>query len=127
MDTANLLANIWGISLVIIPLSLLVDPKQVKNLFTAMEKETNVYICGVVSFILGVITVLLNNIWAADWRVIITLIGWIAILRGLFGMFWTQGATKLCSKAKDKGWIQYIILGVLILGLIFIYFGFVGK
>ena len=84
METANFLSAILGLFLVFIPLSLLMNPKKIKTLFSAMENDVTAYTCGVVSFVLGSATVLLNNVWAYDWRTLITIFGWILIRQPVY-------------------------------------------
>ena len=127
METANFLSAILGLFLVFIPLSLLMNPKKIKTLFSAMENDVTAYTCGVVSFVLGSATVLLNNVWAYDWRTLITIFGWILIIRGLVLMFWQEGALMFIRKVKDKERLSYALLAAVFLGLILVYFGFVGK
>jgi hypothetical protein len=38
----------------------------------------------------GVALVLVHNVWTSDWRVVIALISWITILRGVLTMLWPQ-------------------------------------
>lgn len=127
MQIVNFLASIWGMFMVFVPLSLLINPKQVRGLFARVENETTAYVWGIVSFILGAGTVLLNNVWAKDWKTIITVIGWAGILKGLCMMFCTERTIKMSAKFKDKEWISYALLVAVFLGLVCVYFGFVGK
>jgi hypothetical protein len=45
-----------------------------------------VFVVGMLTLIAGLAIVNAHNLWVADWRVIITLLGWIAILRGIASM-----------------------------------------
>ncbi len=45
------------------------------------------YLSGILLFIGGLSIVRVHNYWERDWTVIITLLGWIAILFGLFRIF----------------------------------------
>lgn len=38
---------------------------------------------GYIALVLGLATVLLHNIWVADWRVVITVFGWLSLLKGV--------------------------------------------
>jgi hypothetical protein len=127
MDTTLFLASAWGIPMAVIALSLLINPKQVKNLFSLSEDETNVFLCGVLCLIIGVITLLQNNIWVMSWEVIVTILGWIAVTRGVVSIFWTKGMITFCQKVKNSEYLQYIILAIFFVGLILVYFGSVTK
>lgn len=124
MVTANFLISLWGMFLVFVPLSLLINPQRIKKLISAMENETTVFVCGTISFVLGTATVLLNNVWATkDWRTILTVIGWVMIIRGLVSIFMPEACIEMMQKIKDKEWTSYAVLGALLLGLVCIYFG----
>lgn len=38
---------------------------------------------GYITFLLGLITVVLHNIWVADLRVAVTILGWMTLLKGI--------------------------------------------
>lgn len=127
METANFLASTWGLFFVIVPLSLLVNPRQLKEIFLAAERDLTLYIRGVLAFILGSATVLLNNVWEKDWKLLITIIGWVAIVKGLASMYYPEGAKRMIARMKDKEWVSYLLLAGVFLGLVLVYFGFTGK
>ena len=39
-----------------------------------------IYVAGVLAFMPALALVLAHNVWVADWRVLITLIGWFALI-----------------------------------------------
>ena len=49
-----------------------------------LENLALTWICGVITLILGLLVVVEHNIWSRDWRIIITLIGWVTLAKGLF-------------------------------------------
>ena len=127
MEISNFLAYVWGIFLIVIPLSLLINPKQIKNIFELAKDETSMLIGGIISFVIGVVTVLLNNSLAYDWRIIITILGLFAIAKGCFFLFWPYKAIEFHNKITDKEWIFYLLFAAVFIGLFTIYFGFLGK
>lgn len=74
---------------------------------------------------MGVGHILLFNVWSMDWTLIITLIGWMTLLKGLIRVFipkWTQKFVKdFHSKSHNN--LSAIII-VLILGLYLVVKGF---
>ena len=53
----------------------------------------------------GLAIVANHNIWAADWRVILTLIGWIAILAGIARMALPDQLKRVGEAMLKKSWI----------------------
>ena len=41
-----------------------------------------IFLSGVITLPVGLAIVVTHNVWAADWRALITLIGWIAVVAG---------------------------------------------
>lgn len=127
MSIANFIADILGILLVVIPFSLFINHQQMKNMFSALENEFFMYMNGLALFVTGIVIALLHNIWVWNWVIIVTIAGWLFIIKGLFLMFFTKDAVELIGKLKATKYIPYLLLVVLFLGLKFLYFGFIGK
>lgn len=48
------------------------------------------YLAGFLGLFAGLAIVLTHNVWALDWRVIITLIGWVTMVRAVLTVFWPE-------------------------------------
>lgn len=127
MNTVNFLALVWGFPIVAVTLSMLISPKRIRELFSTVEKETTAYLTGIVTFTIGLMTVLSNNTWEKDWRTLITVLGWLTIVKGLTWIFMPQKCIAMMNKIKEKDWISYAVLVLLFVGLVAVYFGFTGK
>ena len=86
-----------------------------------------VYLAGFLGLLSGLALVLTHNVWVADWRVIITVIGWMAIVRAFATIFAPQLIVALGSKLLQQRWT---FLGAavvnLLIGLVLSYFGYVS-
>ena len=73
----------------------------------------------------GIVVVLLHNVWAADWRVIITILGWSAIAKGISPLLFPSTVSKILQTyQKNKTlWVAHSIVAI-VLGTVLIYFGF---
>lgn len=47
------------------------------------EDKTITISTGYITFLLGLATVVAHNVWVADWRVAITILGWITLFKGI--------------------------------------------
>ena len=128
MLTSIFIAKLMGPILLLVGISILIDEKSTR----AMAKEVLgsralIYIFGIVDLLLGLVLVAVHNVWVMDWRVIITLIGWISIVRGvvriLFASFVIKNAPKLLKK---QGLLMGVAIVMLILGAVLSYYGYVG-
>jgi hypothetical protein len=40
------------------------------------------WVTGLITFVTGTVIVALHNVWSADWRVLVTLLGWLTVVKG---------------------------------------------
>jgi hypothetical protein len=84
METSILLAKLVGPMLLVLGLFVTFNPARIRRIGREiLDSEALIFISGVITLPVGLAIVATHNIWAADWRVLLTLIGWIAILAGL--------------------------------------------
>ena len=52
----------------------------------------------------GLAIVLVHNVWTFDWRVIITILGWLAVLGGIFRakLGWTEAQRCRCQRLPAR-------------------------
>lgn len=78
-----------------------------------------VYLNGTILFAGGLALARGHNVWSRDWRVLITLAGWVGIAAGLYRMILPH------SPQLDVSMVTYIVFGVLgLAGAILTYFGY---
>ena len=83
MDNSLLLAKFWGWYLIIFFLILSFNPKRIKQIFNDLKDEKFLIISAFLAIIIGLLNILFHNIWAANWKIIITAVGWFALIIGL--------------------------------------------
>jgi hypothetical protein len=83
MNSSIFLAKFWGWYLIIFFLILSFNPKRIKQIFTDLKDEKFLIISSFMAIILGLLNILFHNIWEANWKLIITLIGWVSLCIGL--------------------------------------------
>ena len=85
------------------------------------------YVAGFITLIIGFLIVIYHNRWAKNWTVLITILGWLALLKGICLIAFPQFIHSLSERMfTDLGSkiFPYAALG---LGLLFAYFGFVSA
>jgi hypothetical protein len=82
MEMSIYLARFWG-SLFMILGAMSVGAKLLGRIIKYTEDKTITISTGYITFLLGLITVVLHNIWVADWRVAVTILGWTTLLKGI--------------------------------------------
>jgi hypothetical protein len=83
------------------------------------------YMAGFTTVILGALIVNYHNIWTRDWRVLITIIGWLALIKGVTIMAFPGFIRSISGPfVAGAGW-KLFPYAALLLGLLFAWFGFV--
>ena len=84
MDSSTLLARLMGPYIIVIGISLIFNQKVFRQIMEDLPKNPSlVFVTGLLTFVAGLATVLFHNIWVADWRAIITIFGWIILIKGV--------------------------------------------
>lgn len=123
MNLSNFLAELWGIIITIVSLTLLINLKQLEKLFVKIENKATIFFFGIITLIIGITIVLVHNVWALDWRVSITIFGWLTLLKGLDLLFFPERMKKRWPKMKKWQWLL-IFTSLFLFGLILSYLGF---
>lgn len=83
MSLSHFLAGLIGPLWAIVGLSMLLNRQRYTTMIEYfMEEPATTFIGGVMALIVGLALVMSHNIWVADWRVLITVVGWGGIIKG---------------------------------------------
>jgi hypothetical protein len=110
MDISILLAQFWGALLVILSLELLLRKSALDNLFKRVNDKTFMIISGYLALIIGLVTVILHNIWVADWRVVITVFGWLSLVKGVVRIGFPEITPKAVRAFKNSLALMKVML-----------------
>ncbi len=66
------------------------------------EDKTITISTGYITFLLGLVTVILHDLWVADWRVAITILGWVTLLKGVTKIGFPEHINKQAQKFKAQ-------------------------
>jgi hypothetical protein len=123
MDISIFLARLLGLYLLIVIPAVYFN----RHLMTKMMKELDdnvaaVYLSGFLNLILGLLVVLSHNVWSGDWRVLITVIGWIGIIKGLIRLYFPEKLPALVRAGSS--WLTTSCLLFFLIGVFLVYKGF---
>lgn len=110
METVIILAKFWGWFLIISCLIYLIKRKSLEEVIQLVENRTFTLISGYVTLLLGLISLILHNLWVGDWRVIITIFGWISLIKGVVAIGFPEVTQKWAEKFKNKPLLTQILL-----------------
>ena len=57
---------------------------------------------GYITLMMGLVTVILHNVWVADWRVVITVLGWSTLIKGIMKIGFPETIHKQAQRFKVK-------------------------
>src|SRR5581483_5808229 len=108
------LARIWGIVLFLICFSLLLNHKR----FIAAIKKidtVSMYIIGLNLLVIGSIQVVGYEHWTFDWTGLLTLLGWLTLLKGLAFLFIPGYSEKVLNFVLKENWYSAAVsIGMLL-------------
>jgi hypothetical protein len=113
------------IALIYIPMGVAMMTGQLKGkeVLSSYEKSAAFTLfVGIFAVVFGVFLVQNHNIWVMDWPVLITLLGWIAVIEGVIFIAFPKTMLSIVKRISkyEKVWGPFAIA----FGLLFGYFGF---
>lgn len=98
MDRSLFLARLVGPTFVVVAVGMLFNLGMYESMIEeALKVGILFYLSGVLSLLGGLAIVNLHNRWQMDWRVIITVLGWLMVFGGIVRIVMPQVAISLGS------------------------------
>jgi len=126
MGTSVYLAKLIGPVMLAVAAGLFVSGKHYRAMAEeALRSTILIYLTGLITLTAGIAIVLAHNVWTADWRILITLIGWLAVFSGVVRVVHPQ-TTQDVGRRMLKNPHATTIAGAAwgILGLVLCFFGY---
>lgn len=118
------LAKLYGAVFLAMGLGILFNSAYYKKTFEEMLKDkTYIFLGGIMALIIGLVMVLKHNVWESSWVVIITLFGWIGLVKGVSLLVFPSVAGSFKPWFYNKSFLMVLGVGTVILGAVLSYFG----
>ena len=126
MPTSIFLAKLMGPILALAGLAMLINRKELEALAQEfLRSRALFFLLGLVDFAIGLAIVLTHNVWIADWRIIITLLGWFLLVRGAVRILVPDQIKPFGIKLlKNPNVVTGSVAVTFVLGLVLSYFGY---
>lgn len=121
MDISIFFAQLWGAYFVIFGLLFIITGQLGKTIEMTDDKAF-VISTGYITFLMGLVTVILHNVWIWDWSIVITILGWSTLIKGIMKIGFPEQIHKQAQKFKKKQILSaafMIILGAWLLWMSF--------
>src|ERR1700686_3666169 len=127
MQTSIFLAKLMGPIMLGAGIAMLVNRKELDALAQELlHSRVLLFLLGLIDLAIGLAIVLTHNVWVADWRLIITLLGWLLMVRGAVRILAPDQVKALGTKLLSNANLVTGSLAVTtVLGLVLCYFGYV--
>jgi hypothetical protein len=123
MNIANTLAVLMGSALVIVGITLF-NKSYFNAVMTDLANSKGLlWITGFITFVMGTVIVALYNVWSADWRVLVTLLGWLTVIKGAFIMLFPSSMTVFYRRFLSDHLLTYSGIYALMLGGLLLFLG----
>ncbi|MFV8838484.1 hypothetical protein [Salinimicrobium soli] len=123
MDTSLFLAKFWGWYLLIFFFILSFNPIRIKQINEDLKDQKFQILIAFMAIVIGLLNILVHNIWEPDWRFIITLLGWISLFFGL-GLFIFPIQTSERMAVINVKLIQLIYFLLFLIGIFLLNTGY---
>ena len=126
MELSVLIARIASVVYLSAALGAVISRDHYRKILDDWSKNaTLIYFMGFTAVVLGFLVVHHHNIWLMEWTVLVTILGWLALIKGVLLITFPRFVERY-SKAifESRGFDLFPYFAGL-LGLMFGYFGFV--
>lgn len=117
MSYSITLARIIGPSCLIIAISMLLNPhvfRQAIDEFHAGGQKMLLLLAGATHVILGLGIVTTHTVWEWSWPLVITIIGVLVFLRGVFLLWFPHQIVVLAKSLRQLPWWPYLASGIVL-------------
>lgn len=88
MEVSIFLAKAFSIYFLVVGLAMIIRHKKMKEVIDAFFKNKGgIFLAAIITLILGILLVLFHPRFTADWCVVITVLAWLTLLKGVVYMF----------------------------------------
>jgi hypothetical protein len=123
MSAPNVLANVFGGMLVLVGLSALNKPYLMAGLDELTRSKALTWFAGLLTFVIGLASVALYHAWSFDWRVVITILGWLTVLKGAFITLFPTSSIAIYHRVLTNALLTVVGVIAVLIGLVLLYLG----
>jgi hypothetical protein len=122
MDMSLIIGQVLGIFFVIAGIAMVVNSKATAGAIEeSMAHKGIVFMWGLLALLMGAVIVVLNNAWTSGLPLLITILGWLAIIKGAFILLAPGAAASLYKKFGKSGMIVFCGVVAFVLGIVLLY------
>ena len=122
MDISVVIAQVLGIFFVVAGIAMVVSSKATAGAIEESVAHKGImFLWGMLALLIGATIVVLNNAWTTGLPLLVTILGWLALVKGVFIMLAPAAATSLYRKFGKSGMVVFCGVVCFVLGLVLLY------
>jgi hypothetical protein len=124
MDISIAISQVLGIVLAVMGLSIVVDRKNVSAALERVQDRGYLWLWGFLTLTIGAVIVVMNNMWTSGLPLLVTVLGWLTLIKGAFLVLFPGLAIALYRKFNNDSVLLWGGIIAFVLGLILLYVRF---
>jgi drug/metabolite transporter (DMT)-like permease len=122
MDFSIIIAQVLGIFFVIAGISIVANGKATAAAVEESAQNKGIlFMWGILALLMGAVIVVFNNVWTSGLTLLVTILGWLALIKGTFILLLPAPAASLYKKCGKSGLLVVAGIVVFVLGLVLLY------
>lgn len=109
MDISIFFAKLWGSFYVIFGL-LFIITGQLGKTIEMTDNKAFVISTGYISLLMGLVTAILHNVWTVDWKIVITILAWSTLIKGILKIGFPELIHKQAQRFRKKQLLSAIFM-----------------
>ncbi|MGD1003782.1 MAG: hypothetical protein ABR884_04425 [Minisyncoccia bacterium] len=120
--TTIAIAQVLGIFFVIAGISMVANGKATAAAVEeSVQNKGMMFMWGILALLIGAVIVVFNNVWTSGLALLVTILGWLALIKGMFILLLPGAAASLYKKCGKSGLLVVAGVVMVVLGLILLY------
>ena len=126
MSTSLFLARLIGPVMLVVGLAVFANQRGFREMSEEfLASRALMFLSGLLIMPVGLAIVLTHNVWTADWRVLITVFGWLTAIGGALRLFGPPFVVRVGRAVLKQPHFTPIAAAIwVVLGLLFCFFGY---
>jgi len=113
METSKILARIVGPGMIIPAIGIFLNFNTYQGMIGEFSKSPSLcYLGGFMALLMGLVILQFHNKWEAGWPVVITILGWITLIKGLLLILFPGSLTNLWHPLTESPTALIVSLGI---------------
>ncbi|WP_072389669.1 hypothetical protein [Hyphomicrobium sp. CS1GBMeth3] len=102
MTNAELIAGFAGPIMMAVAAAMLINRRAIVGTIKDVSNNPGfIFFAGILTLLAGLAIVRTHNVWSTEWTVLVTVIGWLAIIGGIVRIVWPKQVASFSNKAMS--------------------------